>query len=132
MRRRVGRVQRGAALREPRDPPVGQAQELELGVHAREVDLHPLLVDHPATVGELGLLRPRARVVEHALDHTRRAQRDALVVELVGDEAPAAVLFADEVADRHPHVFVVGDVGVGRAEVVDRHVAEARACRWAR
>ena len=32
------------------------------------------------------------------------------------------VLLTDEVADRHAHVFVVRDVRVGAAEVVDRHV----------
>ena len=46
--------------------------------------------------------------------HTGRAQRDPLVVELVGDEVPALVLLADEVAGRDAHVLVVGDVRVRR------------------
>ncbi len=125
-RRSVGRIQRLAALREPRNPPVRELQELELGVHAGEVYLHPFLVDDAPAVGQLRLLRPTANVVELAFDDSRRAQRDALVVQLVGDQRPALILLADEVAGGNAHVLVVGDVGVGPAEVVDLLVREAR------
>src|SRR5438552_4102415 len=104
-RRRVGDVE--ALLgRVPRHLPVGEAQELEPGVDAGEVDLHPLLVDDPPAVGELGLLRPAAGVGERALDDPGRAQRDALPVQLVRDQTPAVVLAADERRRGHAHVVV--------------------------
>jgi hypothetical protein len=64
-RRRATRCPR----RGPRHLPVDQAQELEPGVDAREVDLHPFLVDHLAAIGQLRALRPCARLFERTLEH---------------------------------------------------------------
>ena len=50
-----------ALLGLPRDLAVHEAQELEPRVHPGQVELHPLLVDHAAAVGELVSLRPRER-----------------------------------------------------------------------
>ncbi len=61
-----------------------------------QVDLHPLLVHHTPAVGQLGLLRPPPDVGERPLDDAGRAQRDPLVVELVGDDRPTVVLTADQ------------------------------------
>src|SRR5438552_2191125 len=123
-RRRVGDVE--PALRgRPRHLPVDELEELELGVDPRQVELDPLLVDHPPSVGELGLLRPLAHLGQRALDDPRRAQRDALVVELVRNEAPAVVLSADEVCRGHPHVLVEGLVDIVLAEQAHRHHADA-------
>ena len=43
------------------------------GPHPGQVDLHPLLVDHAAAVGQLRVLRPRDDVLVAPLDHPRRA-----------------------------------------------------------
>ena len=61
-RRRVGRrrcgVLRGGQL------PVDQLEHLGFGMHASEVELHPLGVDQPVAVHVLGVLRPFANAVE--------------------------------------------------------------------
>ena len=102
--------------------PVDEAEELELGVHPGQVLLHPLLVDDPAPVGELGRLGPGPHVGQDPLDDAGRAQGDPLVVELVRDQVPALVLAAHQAGGRDPHVLVEG--------VVD--VVVARAASWAR
>ena len=123
-RRGVGHVE--VPLRAlPRHLPVDEAEELELGVHPGQVLLHPLLVDHPPTVGQLGGLGPGPHVGQHALDDAGRAQRDPLVVELVGDEVPALVLAADQAGGRDPHVLVERVVDVVVAEELHRHHADA-------
>jgi hypothetical protein len=113
----------------PRDLEVHEAHELEPCVDARDVLLHPRLVDHAAPVGELRRARPGEEVVERALDHAGAAERDALVVELVGDELPAAVDLPDDVRLRHADVVVERLVGVHVAHVLDGRHAEARRVR---
>src|SRR4051794_29805518 len=81
--------------------PVEQPQRLEPRMHLREVRLHPLLVDHPAVVRELRLLRPTSRLEIVALEDRRRRQRDPLVVELRRDDRPAAVDLTNRVRNRH-------------------------------
>src|SRR5215207_10724211 len=123
-RRRVGDVE--ALLgRVPRHLPVGEAQELEPGVDASEVDLHPLLVDDAPAVGELRLLRPPASVGERALDDPRRAQRDPLAGQLIRDQAPAVVLATDERRRRDAHVVVEDLVDVVIAHQIHRHELDA-------
>ena len=113
MRRRVRRVERLVLLRAPRDLEVHQPQEVEARVDAGEVELHPRLIDDAAAVGELRLPSPSATTSSNVpFDHAGAAQRDALVVELVGDQLPAAVELADQVADRHADVVVERLVGV--------------------
>ena len=85
-----------------------QLQEARLRGEPGERGLHPLLVDHAPAVGQLLLLRPGAHVGDLLLDGAGAGQRHPLVVELAGDELPAAVLLEDEVLDRHAHVVVVG------------------------
>ena len=58
--------------------PVDQLEHLGLGVHASEVELHPLRVDQPVAVDVLGVLRPLTNAVERQEDRLRRDQRDAL------------------------------------------------------
>ena len=105
-RRRVGRLE-CALGRRRRDLPVDQAQELEPGVHPGQVELHPLLVDHTLSRrASSSSCAQRRTSFQRALDDPRRAQRDALVVELVGDEPPALVLLADAGRRRDAHVLV--------------------------
>src|SRR4051812_15222747 len=85
------------ALGIPANFPVLQAEELEARIGTGEVELHPLLVDDAAAVGELRLLSPTTHLVEGTVDHAGGAEGDALVVELAGDELPSLVLAADEV-----------------------------------
>ncbi len=92
--------------RRPGHLPVDQLEELEAGVDAGQVDLDPLLVDHPPPVGQLGVLGPGADVVECPLDDARRAQGHPLVVQLVRDEGPSGVLLTDPVAGRHTDILV--------------------------
>ena len=49
-----------ALRRRPGHLPVDEPQELELGVHLGEVDLHPLLIDDARSVGLERRLRPVA------------------------------------------------------------------------
>ena len=58
-RRAVADVEH-ALRRLPRHLPVHQPQHLELGVHPGEVELHPLLVDHPPAVGQRRCPAPTA------------------------------------------------------------------------
>ena len=60
-------MSRIALGRLPRHLPVHEPQHLELGVDPGQVELHPLLVDHPAAVGQLGVLRPLDDLGEAAL-----------------------------------------------------------------
>ena len=58
----------------------------------REVELHPLLVDHRRPSASVVSRAQRRTFSRCALDGARRAQRDALVVELGRDQLPALVL----------------------------------------
>ena len=109
-----------ALRRGPRDLPVDQSQELELGVHLGEVDLDPLLIDDAPAVGELGFLRPLPHFVVGPVDDAGRAERDAFVVELIRDQAPSAVLLADEVLGRHANVVEEHCVDVVLADQAQR------------
>src|SRR3954451_15595290 len=71
--------------------PVEQPQRFQSRVHLRQMGLHPLLVDDPAAVRQLGLLRPTAGLEVVALQDRRRRERDPFVVELRRDDGPAAV-----------------------------------------
>src|SRR5207245_2172335 len=83
---------------------------LELGAHAREVELHPGLIDHAATVAGRGLARPSGHVLEQARQQPHRHQRDAFVIELRNDQPPTLVLGADQGVGRHAHVLEIGRV----------------------
>src|SRR5581483_2371799 len=128
-----GEVER-PARHAPRLLPIEEFQHLHLGLDAREVELHPRPVDHPAAVGEARLARPRADVVEDAVDEADGAERDPFVVQLRRDEPPAAVHLPDEGVGRHADVLVVGrvrahvahrrerrDLVAGRARADDEH-----------
>ncbi len=104
----------------PRHLPVDEAQELEARPDPGQVELGPLLVDHPAAVGQLGVLGEAEGLLVGLLQHPRRAEGDPLVVELVGYEGPAVVLAADEVRGGHPHVLVEDLVDVVLAHQVHR------------
>src|SRR5262245_23724024 len=125
-RRRVGHVE-PLLRRVPRHLPVGEAQELEAGVDARQMHLHPLLVDDASAVGELRVLGPPARVGERALDDAGGAQRDPFAVGLVRDQPPTVVLAGAERGRRDAHVVVEHLVDVVLAHQVHRHQLDA--CR---
>ena len=113
-------------MRLPRHLPVDEAEELELGVDAGEVLLHPFLVDDAPPIGQLRGLGPGPHVGGDALDDAGRAERDPLVVELVGDEVPALILAPDQRGGRHAHVLVERVVDVVVAQQLHRHDADAR------
>ena len=105
--------------------PVDQLEHFGLGVHASEVELHPLRVDQAPAVGILGVLRPLTDTVERREDRLRRNQRYPFVVELVGDQLPSCVLLTDQAGRRYAHVLVVGGAGVDACHGVHRRPGEA-------
>ncbi|AFP42179.1 hypothetical protein MSMEI_5745 [Mycolicibacterium smegmatis MC2 155] len=121
-RRRVGRRRRGLGRGEL---PVDELEHLGLGVHAGQVELHPLRVDQSLAVHVLGVLRPLPHAVERDVDGLGRHERDPFVVELVGDQLPALVLLADQVGHRHAHVLVIGGAGVDAGHGVHGRPREA-------
>ena len=76
-----------------------------------QMDLHPLLVDDPTPVGQLLVLGPTLDLGDAAKDAGHRADGHPLVVELVGDQLPALVLLAHQVARRDPDLVVEGGAG---------------------
>ncbi len=128
-RRRVRRRERAVRHRR-RHAPVQEPQRLELRVRVGELRLHPRHVDHLlAGVRAAGvrLAAPRLGVVVEAeREAGERGEADTLVVELVGDEPPAGVDVADDVAHRHADVVVVRGLGDDAADRHDRRRLEAR------
>ena len=51
--------------------PVDEAEELEAGVHPGEVQLHPLLVDHPAAVEQVGRPGPLQHLAVGLIEQSR-------------------------------------------------------------
>ena len=123
--RRLGHV-RDAGRDRPRRAPVEQLQRLELGVDARQVELHPGLVEHRG--------RRRAPSVFAAQLHTSsssavgdagRRERDALVVQLRGDQRQPSFSGPTRFATGTRTSCVVGGVGALAAERVDRRHRES-------
>ena len=81
------------------------------------------LVDDPVAVGRF-VPSPSRRPLQVAPDEAGVADGHSLVVELVGDEAPALVLAADPVGHRDAHVLVEGRRRVGPAHDVQGHDRE--------
>ena len=106
---RVGGVQ--ALVGGPRHLPVQELEDLDLGVGAGQDDLGPFVVDHGAPVGQSMRLRPSPDVGQAPEQPRARADRHALVVELIRDQLPALVLGPHEVLDGNPHVLVEGRAG---------------------
>ena len=105
-----------------RDLPVDEAQELEPGVHPREVELHPLLVDDPASRRRASSPAPSARTSSSA----RSTMPDEQSVTrswlswLVMSRQPS-FSSPTRVRRRDAHVLVEDLVDVGLAHHVDRH-----------
>src|SRR5262245_15510306 len=119
-----------AAADLPGHAPVQDLHRLQAREGLCERGLHPrLLRDRPPVLGE-GRPRPADDVLEGAHRGVAEGgEPDPLVVELERDEAPAAVLLADEHVDRHAHVLVVGHAGVAVVHRVDRRRRETRELR---
>src|SRR6201991_2704013 len=78
----------------------------ERAAHVRVVDRR-----HPVAA-RLG--RPRVNAVVYAGEPAGGAEHYAFVVQLGGDQPPAAVLLTDEHVGRHAHIAVIGGVRVVR------------------
>ena len=117
-RRGVGRPQRVRRHRR-RHPP---GQEL-LGLEER-VGLGEVALD-PADIGQPLLDHPCGRLVPQPEgQRADRGQSDPLVVELAGDEPPAAVEVAHQRVPRDPDVVVVGRGGGHASDGHDRRAGE--------
>ena len=91
-----------------------------------QLDLHPLLVDDPAPVGEMRGAGPGDGVVDEAGQACGGEQGNALVVELVGDEPPPAVDLSDAHRVGDSDVVVEGRRGVRLPEGHERLDREPR------
>ena len=88
--------------------------------------LHPFLVDDAPPIGQLRGLGPGPYIGGDALDDAWRAERDTLVVELVGDQVPALILAPHQRGGRYAHILVEGVVDVVVAQELHGHDADAR------
>ena len=118
--RRGVRRRKGIAGNAPGLLPIEQLEDFELGVDASEVCLDPRQVDDHAAIAVGCLLGPFDRFSADLLERPDGAQRDPLVIELGGDQMPAVVFAAHDVANRHADVVVVHSMDVVLAERVYR------------
>ena len=94
-------------------------------LHLCEIDLHPLLIDHALAIRPLRLAGPVDDGFVGALDHARRTERHAFMVQLARDQLPALVQPADEVLGRNAHVIEEDRVDVVIREQLERVDANA-------
>src|SRR5882757_2100205 len=109
--RRVGDVD---VLSGRRHLPVQQLVDAPHGLDLAERTLDVVMVER-GVPGTARLGRPCVDAVIDGSDPPGGTEHHSLVVELGGDQPPAAVLLADEHVGRYAHVAVVGGVGVVRA-----------------
>src|SRR5207302_2182986 len=71
--------------------PVDEPERFELGVRTRQLELDPRLLDHRSSVTGISGLTPLAHFVVEVIGTSGKCREpDPLVVELLGDELPAA------------------------------------------